>query len=177
MPNALRILVYIKHTGRALSNEATIEYVNVWITGDVPKFVGADGATYGPYKSGDYVKLPKEDAERLISEGLASYTKPGPGLSEITETLSSISKSVETLSSSIESLNSSLADLNARVSAMETTMYAALAISYNRGDTCYRSDYEGRQEKMKGKRKTFSLTFSNLISLIPRNSFFYHVLI
>ena len=86
-------------------------------------------ATYGPYKSGDYVKLPKEDAERLISEGLASYIKQEPSLSEITETLSSISKSVETLSSSIESLNSSLADLNARVSAMETTMYAALAIS------------------------------------------------
>ena len=82
MPNALLILVYIRHTGRALSNETTIEYIRVWITGNVPEFIDADGATYGPYKSGDYVKLPKEDAERLVSEGLASYIKQEPSLSE-----------------------------------------------------------------------------------------------
>ena len=44
MPNALLILVYIRHTGRALSNEATIEYIRVWITGNVPEFIGADGS-------------------------------------------------------------------------------------------------------------------------------------
>lgn len=38
---------------------------------DVPRFVGIDMKTYGPYKSGDVATVPEEIAELLISKGMA----------------------------------------------------------------------------------------------------------
>jgi len=48
------------------------EYVFVRITSDVPKFVGIDLVEYGPFKKGDVVKLPKENANLLLKNGYAT---------------------------------------------------------------------------------------------------------
>jgi len=66
------MFVYLKPTGNVPSSELNIKYVNVWFTKDVPKFIGADGASYGPYSIGDSANIPKDDADRLVYEGLAS---------------------------------------------------------------------------------------------------------
>jgi peptide/nickel transport system substrate-binding protein len=53
-----------------------ISYVNVWFIKDVPEFTGTDKRTYGPFKPGDFAKIPEDDALRLIAQGSASYTPP-----------------------------------------------------------------------------------------------------
>jgi len=49
------------------------QYVKVRFLKEVPAIVGADIKTYGPFKEGDIVELPKENAEVLVKQGLASY--------------------------------------------------------------------------------------------------------
>lgn len=70
------MFVYIRPTGNVPSSELYIEYTKVWFIKDVSSFIGVDGVSYGPYKIGDTATLPKDDAERLVVEGLASYTPP-----------------------------------------------------------------------------------------------------
>jgi hypothetical protein len=41
-----------------------------------PKFQGADGKAYGPYKLGDTAKLPREEAQLLIKRGIAEEVTP-----------------------------------------------------------------------------------------------------
>jgi len=72
----LPMLVYLKPSGNVPSSELYVEYVNVWFVRDVPKFIGSDGSTYGPYNIGDKASIPKDDADRLVSEGLVSLTPP-----------------------------------------------------------------------------------------------------
>ncbi|MEM3591522.1 MAG: ABC transporter substrate-binding protein [Candidatus Bathyarchaeia archaeon] len=77
------VILRLYPTGRAPTKDALprpgwtpVEYSSVWIVGDVPAFTGVDGLSYGPYSMGDYVRIPKEDAERLIAQGLASHVPP-----------------------------------------------------------------------------------------------------
>ncbi len=49
------------------------EGVSVRITGDVPKFMGADQTTFGPYKQGDTATLPERIAEILVKKGRAEH--------------------------------------------------------------------------------------------------------
>jgi hypothetical protein len=52
----------------------------VYILADVPTFVGADHKEYGPFKAGEEAWIPKPQAEDLVREGRASWTKPVPPL-------------------------------------------------------------------------------------------------
>ncbi|OGI16060.1 hypothetical protein A3K63_02195 [Candidatus Micrarchaeota archaeon RBG_16_49_10] len=45
--------------------------VRVSVKGEIPEFVGADTHNYGPFKKGDTVALPAENAKLLIKNGLA----------------------------------------------------------------------------------------------------------
>ena len=65
-----------KWTVHSIKKVTPIEYVGVWIMEVVTAFVGVDKKTYGPFAVGAYATVPKEDATRLIGEGLASYTPP-----------------------------------------------------------------------------------------------------
>ena len=51
----------------------TIEGVRVKITSDVPKFMGSDQATFGPYKEGDEATLPERIAAILVKKGRAEH--------------------------------------------------------------------------------------------------------
>jgi len=70
------MFVYLRPTGNVPSSELYMEYVTVWFVRDVPSFVGVDGAKYGPYSIGDRATIPRDDADRLVGEGLASLTPP-----------------------------------------------------------------------------------------------------
>jgi len=50
-----------------------IEYVKVRFLKEIPAIVGADMKTYGPFKEGDIAELPKENAEVLVKQKIASY--------------------------------------------------------------------------------------------------------
>jgi len=47
------------------------EYVKIKILEDTPEIVGADMQDYGPFKSGEIVNLPKENAEIFVGRGKA----------------------------------------------------------------------------------------------------------
>lgn len=70
------VILRLYPTGR--SPTTLPPYVSVWMTADIPAFIGVDGKTYGPYSEGMFATIPKDDAERLIGEGKASYTVPPP---------------------------------------------------------------------------------------------------
>lgn len=60
----------IKHD-LELTKETCREYIIVRIKQDLPEITGVDLNTYGPFKRGDIVKLPRENANLLINDGLA----------------------------------------------------------------------------------------------------------
>jgi len=42
---------------------------------DVPAFVGIDGKTYGPFKSGDIARIPEENMKVFVEKGMAEEFK------------------------------------------------------------------------------------------------------
>jgi len=60
--------------------KARITMVTVKFLKNMPSFVGVDGKTYGPYKSGDIASLPEANAAVLIEKGVAEIwvAKPPP---------------------------------------------------------------------------------------------------
>ncbi len=52
-------------------NEKGKDYIKVKILEDVPQIVGADLEDYGPFKAGDIVELPAENAKIFIESGKA----------------------------------------------------------------------------------------------------------
>jgi len=55
-----------------------VAHETVYILADVPTFIGVDHQTYGPFKAGEEAWIPKTQAEGLVREGRASWTKPPP---------------------------------------------------------------------------------------------------
>jgi hypothetical protein len=55
-----------------------VAHETIYILADVPTFVGADHLTYGPFKAGEEAWMPKANADGLVREGRASWTKPAP---------------------------------------------------------------------------------------------------
>jgi hypothetical protein len=55
-----------------------VAHETVYILADVPTFIGADHQTYGPFKAGEEAWIPKANADGLVREGRASWTKPAP---------------------------------------------------------------------------------------------------
>jgi len=111
-----------------------IEYVDVWITGNVTEFIGADGKKYGPYKKGDFVRLPKEDADRLIGFGLASYTPPLPpelseAIGKLASDIAATKSTTESLKTSIDELSSSISALGGSIESLKNLLYVVLVVS------------------------------------------------
>ena len=119
----LPILCKIEPTGRAPTSEMAVEYVGVYITGPVPEFIGVDGEKYGPFSEGDYARLPREDAERLIDEGLASYKPPtAPEISELVDKVSTIEAGVASLEETMSELETTISNLSGQLSSLTTTL-------------------------------------------------------
>ncbi|RLE69161.1 MAG: hypothetical protein DRJ41_00420 [Thermoprotei archaeon] len=102
---------------------AVITYLTTYITKSVPAFTGVDGKKYGPYKPGDVAVLPKEDAERLVAEGLASFSPPTPKI------LPAILESVKEVSESIKGLRESIKALEVIMTGMTSIAYASIGVS------------------------------------------------
>jgi len=54
-----------------VEKEPTISYIKVKILEELPEIVGADFDTYGPFKEGDIVKIPQDNADIFIEKGKA----------------------------------------------------------------------------------------------------------
>lgn len=77
-----------------------INYLSIWILGNVETFVGVDGKSYGPFSKGEFVSIPEENAKGLMDKGLASLVPPG--LSEMAEALRSVEKSLTETANAIK---------------------------------------------------------------------------
>jgi len=97
-----------------------ISYVTVYVTMEIPKFRGIDLNWYGPLKPGDAVRLPEEDANRLLSAGVVSLTPPLPKIEIPTITFPQQinESSVAEISKSITGLASSLQDFANQLSGL-----------------------------------------------------------
>jgi len=97
-----------------------ISYVTVYVTKEIPKFRGIDLNWYGPLKPGDAVRLPEEDANRLLSAGVVSLTPPLPKIEIPTITFPQQinESSVAEISKSITGLASSLQDFANQLSGL-----------------------------------------------------------
>lgn len=42
---------------------------------DVPAFVGSDGKEYGPFSKGDIAKIPEENAQLMVAQGIAEWVE------------------------------------------------------------------------------------------------------
>jgi hypothetical protein len=141
------VILKLYPTGRAPTKDALpkpgwtpIEYSSVWIIGDVPAFTGADGLSYGPYRMGDYARMPKSDADRLIAQGLASSTPPiAPGISEslnrllndtsaLRRDITSLGGGLSDISTGISTLRDEIAALRRELSAISTVSYAVIVV-------------------------------------------------
>ena len=95
-------------------------YVTVFATTEIPEFVGVDGKKYGPYSEGDAMVIPKEDADRLVAEGKASYTSPliSKAIPSIMDKVTSIESSIADLESSVEALSNQVSALSSQLSTL-----------------------------------------------------------
>jgi len=100
-----------------------IEYVSVWANKDIPEFTGTDGKKYGPFKAGEYFRVPKEDADRLIKEGLASYKAPLPG--ELVALIEDVSKLREQLTQAVSKMD----ELSEKIDSLTGLVYAILGLA------------------------------------------------
>jgi len=120
---------------------APLTYVTVYAVKSIPAFTGVDGKEYGPYKPGDAMLIPKEDAERLISEGVASYAPPvPPELKEISSAVTRLGSDVKALSTDLKSLSTDISramgnvtsivnTLQASISGLQSMVYASVGVS------------------------------------------------
>lgn len=113
---------FIINTIKSTGSKPSITYANVWVIKAVQAFNGTDNRVYGPFSEGAYVQMTKEDADRLITVGSASYQSPIPGLSQILTAISGINGNLDTLKSNTESsltsIQNTVTALNNQVSIL-----------------------------------------------------------
>ena len=71
------ILKIVKERRKILKDikEKKSEQTLIIFKEDVPEFVGVDEKTYGPFKKGDIAKLPEENMQLMIEQGIAEEFK------------------------------------------------------------------------------------------------------
>ncbi len=118
----------------------TYTYVTAYAKVSIPAFTGVDGKAYGPYSEGDAMLIPLEDAERLLSQGLASLTPPvAPGILEalnklLSETsalrgeMTTLGGGVSGISAEISALRDEISKLRGELSAISTVSYAVIIV-------------------------------------------------
>jgi hypothetical protein len=99
-------------------------YTFVWITENIAAFTGTDGQTYGPFNSQEYTRVTESDAERLITEGKATYQVPSQALTQIISSLSDLSSDVSDLVDSLAQVSNTLAALNSQNNMLMMVMIA-----------------------------------------------------
>lgn len=120
-PNFLFVILNLKSTRKV--SPPTYIYVTVYAKASIPAFTGVDGKTYGPFEYGDALLIPKEDAERLIEQGLASYSPPVPAeIPEIAKRVSDLLEKTSRLETSMRSLEGSVSDLKGSIDALSGQM-------------------------------------------------------
>ncbi|MEM1989736.1 MAG: ABC transporter substrate-binding protein [Candidatus Bathyarchaeia archaeon] len=110
----------------------TYIYVTVYAKTNIPAFTGVDGETYGPYKEGDAMLIPKEDAERLVAEGKATYSPPVPAeipeiaraVSDLLGRVSRLETSVSTIGADVSALSKKVDDLSGQIASIAGTAAA-----------------------------------------------------
>jgi len=101
----------------------------VYATKDIERFLGVDLKMYGPFSKGEEVIVPSEDADRLVLEGLASYTKPVTGIEELVTTVNNLQSELAGIQEKISSLESKAASLESSIGTATTTSYMAIALA------------------------------------------------
>ena len=97
-----------------------LTYLTVFAITDIPKFNAVDGETYGPFANKEVTTLPKQDCERLILEGKASYTAPViPEVSAIADAATKNRAAMDAVDIFIHRLNSIVASFSEGVEAVE----------------------------------------------------------
>ncbi len=99
-------------------------YTFVWITENIAAFTGTDGQTYGPFNAQEYTRVTESDAERLITEGKATYQVPSQALTQIISSLSDLSSDVSDLKSQQTQVSNTLASLNSQNNMLMIVMIA-----------------------------------------------------
>jgi hypothetical protein len=97
-----------------------ISYTYVWLNGTVEAFTGVDSRTYGPFKEGDFANMPTDDADRLVSQGVASFEAPIPGLSKLLTAIAKVTDDVETNAEKTDTLMTQITSLVNTVSAQNS---------------------------------------------------------
>ncbi len=92
-----------------------ISYTYIWITDAVEAFTGVDARSYGPFEEGDYVQIPQDDADALVTQGLASYEYSVLGFTEILAAIADSSEDIAALQTTIAAQNSQITMLLAVV--------------------------------------------------------------
>jgi peptide/nickel transport system substrate-binding protein len=133
----LFVILGIKSARAVVPPTPIVSYVTIYAKTDIPAFTGVDGKTYGPYSKGDAMLIPKDDAERLVGEGKATYSPPVPAeiseisnsvsnllgrVSSIETTISAIDTKLTTLTEEIDSLSKSIDSLSAQMASITTTI-------------------------------------------------------
>jgi len=113
------IINHIVSTGYAPAT-----YTFVWITENIAAFTGTDGQTYGPFNAQEYTRVTESDAERLITEGKATYQVPSQALTQIISSLSDLSSDVSDLKSQQTQVSNTLASLNSQNNMLMIVMIA-----------------------------------------------------
>jgi peptide/nickel transport system substrate-binding protein len=104
-------------------------YVTAYAIKDVSAFIGVDGKTYGPYKSRDAALLPKEDADRLITEGKFSLTPPTPEIPELLQTVAKLKQDVASVQDDVKALSGAVSKLGDSIGGIQSIGYASIGIS------------------------------------------------
>jgi peptide/nickel transport system substrate-binding protein len=117
--------------GLASYTPPTYTYVTVYAKTTISEFTGVDGKTYGPFKEGDAMLIPKEDAERLVSEGTATYTpvEVSKAISNLLERVSRLETEIGNLGDSVNRLAKSIDALSSQISSILTTMMGIGAVT------------------------------------------------
>jgi len=113
--------------GYASYTPPVIEYITAYAIKDIASFIGVDGKTYGPYKPGESMFIPKDDADRLVAAGLATLTPPI--LSEIMESVKKLTADVATISENVTRLDERIKSLENAIAGMYSIAYASIAVS------------------------------------------------
>ncbi|MEM1515585.1 MAG: ABC transporter substrate-binding protein [Candidatus Bathyarchaeia archaeon] len=105
-----------------------VTYITIYALTDIETFTGVDGKTYGPYKAGEAMTIPKDDAERLIREGKASYSPPLPP--GTLEALTEILKATARIETSTARLDEKLTNLSGTIDALNNNIGSFLPLLY-----------------------------------------------
>jgi len=102
-----------------------LTYLTVFATTDIPAFTATDKLTYGPFIKREAMTIPKQDAERMILAGKASYTSSvSPEISAVADAATRDKAAIDALGILLHKMNSTMAGLSEDVSSTHHSVEA-----------------------------------------------------